>query len=65
MSRDGLRGFLQVAFFLGGCGLVSALLVPRDSAEFVLSVCSAAMGFALLGLVLALARWLGRPKTDT
>jgi CHASE2 domain-containing sensor protein len=63
MNQDALRGFLQVAFFLGGCGLVSALLVPRESAEFVLSVCSALMGFALLGLILALARWLGPPPT--
>ena len=64
MNQDALRGFLQIAFFLGGCGLVSAWLVPRDSAEFVLSVCSAAMGFALLGLIVALVRWLGQPPSQ-
>jgi hypothetical protein len=47
------RGFLQLGFFVGGGGFVLALFQPRDSAEFVLSVCSAAMGgFIVVGSLL-------------
>lgn len=46
MRNEGhpVRGFLQLGFMLVACGAVSALYQPRPSAEFVLSVCSAAMG---------------------
>ncbi len=52
---DALKGFLRIGFFIGGCGLLMAFLEPRDSSEFVLSVCSALMGGALvLGVVLVM-----------
>lgn len=61
MNRDGLRGFLQLGFFIGGCGALMAFMIPPERAEFVLSVCSAAMGFSVVGGALALARWMGDP----
>jgi hypothetical protein len=43
-----LRGFFRIGVFLGFTGLVLALVQPRHSPEFVLSVCSAIMGGALM-----------------
>jgi hypothetical protein len=64
VTLDALRGFLQIGFVVGACGLVSALLQPqRESAGFVLSVCSAMMGFTLIGGALLLGRWLSRAPT--
>ncbi len=57
--RDVLRGFFGIGVFIGGCGLLLALVEPRHSPEFVLSVCSAAMGGALMlgvALVVRLSR---------
>lgn len=57
MSQDsGFAGFLRLGFFIGGCGLVMALLQPPGTAEFVLSVCSALMGAALVAGVVITAR---------
>lgn len=53
-----VKGFLQLGFFVGGSGLVLALLQPRDSAEFVLSVCSAAMGGFIVAASLIITRLL-------
>ena len=60
MDPEVLRGFLRIGMFLGVCGLVMALVQPRDSGEFVLSVCSAAMGGALILGVVVLTRWFVR-----
>jgi hypothetical protein len=55
-----LRGFLQLGFFVGVCGFVSAFYQDRNTAEFVLSVCSGLMGvFIVVGSVVVL-RWLNR-----
>lgn len=54
MPPDVLRGFLQIGMFVLVGGLVSAWLQPRDSGEFVISLCSSAVGLALvLGVLLA------------
>jgi site-specific recombinase len=55
---ESLRGFLRIGIFVGGTGLVLALFQPRDSAEFVLSVCSAALGLALVAGVFIVGRLL-------
>ena len=55
--RDALQGFLRLGMWLTVCGGLLALLLPRDSGEFVLSVCSAGLGIALLlGTMLMIRR---------
>ena len=50
---DALRGFFRIAMFIGLCGFLLMLTEPRHSPEFVLSLCSALMGGALvLGVVI-------------
>jgi hypothetical protein len=53
--RDGLRGFLSIGVLLTLASVVSALLQPRDSAEFVVSVCSTGIGLTLF--LSALVMW--------
>jgi len=60
LDPEVLRGFLRIGMFVGVCGLVMALVQPRDSAEFVLSVCSALMGGVLILGVVILTRWFAR-----
>lgn len=48
MARESLRGFLQLGFFIMVTGLCSALMLPPDSGEFVISVCASGMGGALV-----------------
>jgi hypothetical protein len=55
---DALRGFFRIGMFIGFCGFVMIFFEPRHSAEFVLSVCSALMGGALILGVLILSRLL-------
>jgi len=43
-----LRGFFRIGMFIGGCGLLMAFIEPRNSPEFVLSICSAMMGGVLM-----------------
>ncbi|MCC6615509.1 MAG: hypothetical protein IT320_18695 [Anaerolineae bacterium] len=45
-----------MGIFVGGCGLVLAFIEPPGSAEFVLSVCSAALGGLLVVGVLIASR---------
>lgn len=59
MLGEGLKLFLRAAVFLIVVSLALILLVPRDSAEFVISVLSLMVGLLLLGLTL-LAHWWGR-----
>jgi len=48
-----LKGYLRLGFFVGGCGFMLVFIQPPNSAEGVLSVCSALMGGALiLGVVI-------------
>ncbi len=56
LKRSALRGFLQIGLFVGLTGLGLALIEPRGSPEFVLSVCSAAMGAALVVAVAVMIR---------
>lgn len=60
MLNDALRGFLQAGIFVGGCGLVMLFMLPRDSAEFVISMCSALMGGFLVLAVIGLKLWANR-----
>lgn len=48
MARDSLRGFLQLGFFVAAAGLCGAWFSPRESGEFVASICSAAVGIILI-----------------
>jgi len=56
MDRESLRGFLSIGIFVGGGGFLLALVQPRDSAEFVVSICSGVIGIMLIGLILFLNR---------
>ena len=48
-----LRGFFRIGMFIGLCGFLMIFFEPLDSPEFVLSVCSALIGGALmLGVVI-------------
>jgi len=60
LDPEALRGFLRIGMFLGVCGLIMAFVQPRHSGEFVLSVCSAAMGGALILGTVILTRWFMR-----
>jgi len=60
LDPEALRGFLRLGMFLGVCGLTMALLERRSSGEFVLSVCSAAMGVVIILGVALLMRWFAR-----
>ena len=60
MARELLQGFLRLGMWLAVCGLLMALIQPRDSGEFVLSICSAAMGVALILGVSIMIRWFAR-----
>lgn len=59
MTSEFLRGFLRAGVFVALISLGLVLTVQRDSAEFVISVCSLAIGLTLVGLVMFLM-WLGR-----
>ncbi len=52
---DVLRGFFRIGVFIGLCGFVMIFFQPRNSPEFVLSVCSTLIGGALmLGVIIVL-----------
>lgn len=59
MTSEFLRGFLRAGVFVALVSLVLVFAVQRDSAEFVISVCSLVIGLTLVGLVM-LMTWLGR-----
>jgi hypothetical protein len=56
MARDALRGFLQLGFFIAAAGLCAVIAAPRDSGEFVISVCSTIIGLLLIVGVVVLWR---------
>lgn len=60
MLGEGLKLFLRVAVFLIVVSLALVFLVPRDSAEFVISVLSLIIGLVLLGLCLLVEWWSRR-----
>lgn len=63
-DHEVLRGFLRIGIFVGVCGLIMALMQPRDSAGFVLSVCSALIGGVLILGVVILTRWFMRRERE-
>ena len=53
MAPEILKSSFRLGVMVGGCGFVMIFLQPRNSPEFVLSVCSTLIGAALmLGVVL-------------
>ncbi len=60
MDRELLTGFLRLGFFIGGCGFLMIFFQPPGSAEYVLSVCSAAIGGFLIAGVAILTRVMAR-----
>lgn len=56
MNRNLLRGFLQIGIFVGGGGVLLAFIQPKDSPEFIASICSAVVGFTLLIVVILFHR---------
>lgn len=61
LDREALSGYLRLGFFIGGCGLLMIFFQPPGSAEFVLSLCSALIGGALIFGIVALTRlWRGK-----
>ena len=51
---EALKGFIRIGIFIGGGGLILLLLEPRDSPQWVLSLCSALLG-GLLTLLAMIA----------
>jgi Flp pilus assembly protein protease CpaA len=67
MPAEALAGFLRIGIFVGGCGALMLFFQPPESAQFVLSLCSALMGGAMVLGVLLLnrnRRWPGN-EDDT
>jgi hypothetical protein len=60
MPDEVLKGFLRIGILIGGCGLVMVFLQPPNSAQFVLSGCSALIGLTLVVAVIAVSRYLKR-----
>jgi hypothetical protein len=56
MSPEALRLFFRAGIFLTIMALILVFSVPRESAEFVASVCSLAIGLTLCGLVVLVIR---------
>ncbi len=57
MFGDGLKLFLRAGVFLVLVSLLLLFLVPRDSAEFVVSAMSLVIGSVLVVLALAAHSW--------
>jgi len=57
MFGDGLKLFLRAGVFLVALSLLLVLLVPRGSAEFVVSVLSLLIGLVLVTLALLMHGW--------
>ena len=56
MRGEAIRGFLQIGVFVGAGGWLLALMLPPDSPEFVVSVCSGIIGTILIVAAIVLAR---------
>lgn len=57
MDREILKGFARIGFFVGGGGLVMLFLEPRNSPEWVVSLCSALIGAVLILGAVLIIRW--------
>lgn len=58
MKPDMLRGFLQIGIFIGVGGFLLAFAQPKDSPEFIVSICSGFIGLTLILAVIAAKRFL-------
>jgi hypothetical protein len=58
MDQGFLKGFVRIGFFVGGGGLILLLLEPRNSPEWVISLCSVMIGAALIIVALIVSRLL-------
>ena len=58
MSPELLRTFFRSGMFIVLVALVLIVAVPRESAEFVISVCSLMIGLSLLGLIALASRFI-------
>ncbi len=56
MTADSLRSFFRAGIFLTLVSLMLAFATRRESAEFVISVCSVGIGITLVALVLLVHR---------
>lgn len=57
MDREIFKGFARIGFFVGGGGLILLFFEPRNSPEWVISLCSAIIGALLIVGVAILSRW--------
>lgn len=58
-----LKAFLRIGIFVGGAGFALALMNPRDSDEFIVSICSGIIGLVLVVGVIIVLRLMG-PRVD-
>jgi len=56
MDREVLKGFARIGFFVGGGGLILLFFEPRNSPEWVISLCSSIIGIVLIVGVALLSR---------
>ncbi len=56
MSSEFLQGFLRAGMFVALVSLVLVLTTQRNSAEFVVSVCSLMIGLILVGAIVLMTR---------
>ena len=62
MSGDGLKLFARAGMFITVLSLLLLVWVPRDSAEFVVSVLSLLIGLVLVVLAFLARGWGGGSK---
>ncbi len=58
MDKEVLKGFARIGIFVGVGGLVLLLFEPRNSPEWVVSLCSALLGGVLILGTVAISRWM-------
>lgn len=56
MDAHSLQAFFRLGVFITLCSLIMTLLQPRDSAEFVVSVCSTMIGGTMILIALIVLR---------
>lgn len=56
MAPDAMQGFLRLGLFIGVPSLLMIFIQPPGSAEFIVSVCSTAIGGAIIAGVVIVTR---------
>lgn len=56
MNPEALRGAFRIGVFITVASLLMVFMQPRESAEFVISVCSTGIGLAMIAMVLLVIR---------